>query len=114
MYIPINPVSWISFITASEIPVTAGVVPWYPANAAGTDFQTVLPQGLGYVIPAGGQSPIYTVTRGGLTSISGTDVSTGQLITRYDLEVGALVAPGREYMIGLLGDKKLSTELGTY
>ena len=83
-------------------------------NAAGTDFQTVLPQGLGYVIPAGGQSPIYTVTRGGLTSISGTDVSTGQLITRYDLEVGALVAPGREYMIGLLGDTKLSTELGTY
>nr|DAR79345.1 MAG TPA: Major capsid protein [Caudoviricetes sp.] len=83
-------------------------------NADGTDFQTVLPQGLGYVIPAGGQSPIYTVTRGGLTSISGTDVSTGQLITRYDLEVGALVAPGREYMIGLLGDKKLSTELGTY
>ena len=54
------------------------------------------------------------MTRGGLTSISGTDVSTGQLITRYDLEVGALVAPGREYMIGLLGDKKLSTELGTY
>lgn len=83
-------------------------------NAAGTDFQTVLPQGIGYVIPSGGQSPIYTVTRGGLTSISGTDVTTGQLITRYDLEVGALVAPGREYMIGLLGDTNLTADLANY
>lgn len=83
-------------------------------NAKGTDFQTVLPQGIGYVIPSGGQSPIYTVTRGGLTSFSGTDVTTGEIITRYDLEVGALVAPGREYMIGLLGDTNLTADLANY
>ena len=62
-------------------------------------------------MPTGGKSPIYTVTRGGLTSFSGNDVTTGQSITRYDLEVGALVAPNREYEIGIIADKKLSPEL---
>ena len=81
----------------------------YHLNADGTNFSTMLPTGIGYVIPTGGQSPIYTVTRGGLTSMSGKEVTTGQLISRFDLEVGALVAPNREYMIGLLGDTNLTT-----
>lgn len=76
-------------------------------NADGTNFETMLPAGLGFVTPTGGQSPIYTVTRGGLTSFSGNDVTTGQLISRFDLEVGALVAPGQEYRVGLLHDSKL-------
>lgn len=69
----------------------------------------MLPTGIGYVIPAGGQSPIYTVTRGGLTSFSGNDVTTGEMLTRMDIEVGALVAPGREYMIGVIADTNLGT-----
>lgn len=76
-------------------------------NAEGDNFETILPAGLGFVIPAGTASPIYTVTRGGLTSFSGNSVSTGEIITRYDLEVGALVAPGREYAIALLHDTNL-------
>lgn len=78
-------------------------------NKAGDNFDTMLPAGIGYVIPTGGQSPVYTVTRGGLTSFSGNEVTTGQLITRYDLEVGALVASGREYMIGMLHDTNLDS-----
>ena len=77
----------------------------------GTNFETMLPAGLAFVMPTGGKSPIYTVTRGGLTSFSGNDVTTGQSITRYDLEVGALVAPNREYEIGIIADNKLSPEL---
>ena len=77
-------------------------------NEDGTNFETMLPTGIGYVIPAGGQSPIYTVTRGGLTSFSGNDVTSGTHITRFDLEVGAIVAPGREYMIGMICDKNLT------
>lgn len=76
-------------------------------NKDGDNFETMLPTGIGYVIPAGGQSPIYTVTRGGLTSFSGNDVTTGELLTRYDLEVGALIAPGREYMVGIIADSNL-------
>lgn len=77
-------------------------------NENGDNFETMLPAGLGFVMPSGGQSPIYTVTRGGLTSMSGNDVTTGQHISRFDLEVGALVSPGKEYMIGMLSDTNLS------
>ena len=77
-------------------------------NADGTNFETILPTGIGYVIPAGAQSPIYTVTRGGLTTFSGNDVTTGQLISRFDMEIGALLAPGREYTVGIIADSNLS------
>lgn len=76
-------------------------------NSTKDDFVTTLPAGVGYVIPSGGKSPVFTVTRGGLTSFSGNDVTTGQIITRYDLEVGAIVVPGREYEIGMIHDKNL-------
>ena len=78
-------------------------------NKTGDNFDTLLPAGLGFVIPSGTTSPIYTVTRGGLTSFSGNDVSTGQMMTRFDLEVGALVAPGREYEIAVIHDTNLDT-----
>lgn len=90
----------------SEIPNPYDVT---TLNKDGDNFDTMLPAGLGFVIPTGTQSPIYTVTRGGLTSFSGNDVTTGHLITRYDLEVGCRVADGREYMIGLLSDTNLSS-----
>lgn len=92
--------------TLSEIPNPYDLT---TLNKDGDNFDTMLPAGLGFVMPTGGQSPVHTVTRGGLTSFSGNDVTTGQLITRYDLEVGALVAPGREYMIGTLHDTNLDS-----
>lgn len=52
---------------------------------------------------------IYTVTRGGLTSISGNDITTGQLISRFDLEVGCLVVPGQEYRVGMVHDTNLDS-----
>lgn len=76
-------------------------------NSDGDNFETMLDAGLGFVIPTGMQSPIYTVARGGLTSCHGLDVTTGTEMTRFDLEVGALVAPGQEYRIGLVHDKNL-------
>ncbi|MBC5688209.1 hypothetical protein H8S37_04605 [Mediterraneibacter sp. NSJ-55] len=76
-------------------------------NTDGDNFDTMLPAGLGFVIPTGIQSPIYTLTRGGLTSFSGNDVATGNIISRFDMSVGSIVAPGREYAVGLLHDKNL-------
>lgn len=81
-------------------------------KADGTNFETMLPAGLGYVIPAGGQSPIYCISRGGLTSFSGNDVTSGQIISRFDWEIGALVAEGREYCVGLLHDTNLDDLAG--
>ena len=76
-------------------------------NADGTNFLTVIDPGIGFVIPAGVQSPVYTVTRGGLTSCHGLDVTTGMEISRFDLEVGSIVAPGQEYRIGIVADTNL-------
>ena len=76
-------------------------------NADGDNFETMLPAGLGFVLPAGGSSPIYTVTRGGLTSFSGSDVTTGTIMQRFDMEVGALLVPTREYECAMIHDTQL-------
>ncbi len=76
------------------------------------NFATMLPDGLGFVIPTGTASPVYNITRGGLTSFTGNDVTTGEVITRYDLEGGTLVAPGQEYKLALIHDTNLDDLAG--
>ena len=71
-------------------------------NAAGTWFDKVGDDRYIFVVPTGIASPIQLWTRGGLTSMTGSDVSSGKLLTRYDLEVAADVAKGEEYKIGLI------------
>ncbi len=77
-------------------------------NADGTNFGTIMPDGVMLVIPTGAKSPIATWTRGGLTSFTGNDVTTGKVLTRYDLEVACDVAKGQEYMMGVIGDTTLT------
>ena len=77
-------------------------------NAAGTDFEALAPEGVMYVVPTGLDSPIATWTVGGITSFSGNDVSTGRILTRYDLTIAADVAKGQEYKIGLLDDTSIT------
>lgn len=76
----------------------------YKLNAAGDNFETLLPAGLGFVIPTGARSPIAIYSRGGLTSFAGNDVKTGKVLTRFDIEVGCDVAKGREHQIGVIYD----------
>ena len=76
-------------------------------NDAGTDFVTMLPAGLGFIIPTGAQSPIATYTRGGLTSFTGNNVKNGRVETRFDLEVGADIAKGQEYKVGMFYDSNV-------
>lgn len=97
-------ISWYNGSVITEIPNPYDV---YSMNSDGTDFNTLLPDGLGIVVPTGVQSPVYTVSKGGLTSFSGNHVTTGQIISRFDLEIGGIVAPGREYTIGFIHDKQL-------
>lgn len=73
----------------------------------GKNFKTLLPAGVAFVIPTGIQSPIATWTRGGLTSFTGNDVKSGKVMTRFDIEVAADIAKGREHMIGVLYDNTL-------
>lgn len=76
----------------------------YETTADGSNFKTLLPAGLGFVIPAGVKSPIATYSRGGLTSMTGNDVKTGKILTRFDIEIGCDVAKGQEHKIGTLYD----------
>ena len=71
------------------------------------NFQTLLPAGLGFIIPTGAQSPIATYTRGGLTSFTGNNVKNGKIETRFDLEVGCDIAKTQEYKIGTIYDTNL-------
>ena len=76
----------------------------YNLTDDGKNFKTMLPAGLGFIIPAGAQSPIATFSRGGLTSFTGNNVKTGKIETRFDIEVGVDVAKGQEYKIGTIYD----------
>lgn len=78
-------------------------------NAAGDNFNTLLPAGLGFVLPTGGKSPIQMFSRGGLTSMTGNDVASGKIVTRYDLEFGVDVAKGMEYQVGIIHDTNLDS-----
>ena len=78
-------------------------------NAAGNDFETMLPAGLGFIVPTGAKSPIATYTRGGLTSFTGNNVKNGKIETRFDIEVGADLAKGQEYKIGMFLDSNISS-----
>ena len=78
-------------------------------NAAGNDFETMLPAGLGFIVPTGAKSPIATYTRGGLTSFTGNNVKNGKVEMRMDLEVGVDIAKGQEYKIGMFLDSNISS-----
>ena len=51
---------------------------------------------------AGATSPFNIFRRGGISTMTGNDVKTGTVMTRFDIEIGADLTKGREYEIGLL------------
>lgn len=55
-----------------------------------------------YFTAAGNKSPLNIFRRGGITTMQGTDVETGTIKTRFDMEIGADVTRGREFEIGLI------------
>ena len=98
----------LSFYNGSPVYAIQNAFDTSKLNAAGTGFDTVAPEGLMYVIPAGVDSPIKLWTRGGLTSFTGNDVTTGRQLTRYDLEVAVDIAKGQEYKIGVIRDTQFT------
>lgn len=73
-------------------------------NVAGDNFKTYLPEGLLFVVPQGNVSPLQIFKRGDVTTMTGNDIVTGTELTRFDMELGAGVAEGREYEIALISD----------
>jgi len=73
-------------------------------NAAGTDYDLYLPDGLLFLLVAGEMAPLQIGMRGGLTSKSGFDVVMGNEITRFDMEFGDVLIPEYLPMMGLISD----------
>lgn len=76
-------------------------------NEAGDNYETYLPEDLLFAVPNGNVVPFHTVRRGELASASGVDIVTGQNITRYDLEIGALVDPYAIQTVGVIKDTNI-------
>lgn len=55
-----------------------------------------------YFTAAGNKSPLNIFRRGGITTMQGTDIETGTVKTRFDMEIGADVTKGREFEIGMM------------
>lgn len=51
---------------------------------------------------SGATSPFNIFRRGGISTMTGNDIKTGTVMTRFDIEIGADLTKGREYEIGLL------------
>lgn len=76
----------------------------------GKDYETLLPAGLAFVsptAPVGGVAPIQSFTIGGLTSFSGNSVSTGEIMSRYDMSIACGVAATDQ--IGIIHDTNLDS-----
>lgn len=67
-----------------------------------TAFETYYDTDKLYFLAQGAPSPLHIFRRGGMTTMSGNDVDTGTIKTRFDMEVGADVVKGREFEIGML------------
>jgi len=80
---------------------------WTDGAGTYTNFKPLFPIDKAFVVPTGVNSPIATWTRGGLTSLTGNDIKTGEVLTRFDIEVACDVAKGQEYKIGILRDTNL-------
>lgn len=80
-------------------------------NETGTTYANLMPEGILWLLPTiGGDSPVATYTRGGITTLTGVDVTTGHYVTRFDLEFAADVAKGYESTIGILNDTNLTAD----
>ena len=51
---------------------------------------------------SGATSPFNIFRKGGISTMTGNDIKTGTVMTRFDIEIGADLTKGREYEIGLL------------
>jgi hypothetical protein len=104
----IRRVGYLGYYKGAIVREIPSVMDYTELNAAGTDFVNLYPEGLVMLVPTGIDSPIKTWVRGGLTSLTGNDIATGHVITRFDIEVAADVAKGHEYKIGLYNNTTLT------
>ena len=88
-----------------EIPNTYNLT---ELNTAGNFYKPYLPTTDLWFIPQGQLTPLQMVYRGGLTSMTATDINTRSEVTRYDLEFGNKVIDEYLPFIGYIYDASLA------
>ena len=73
-------------------------------NAAGTFYDTYLPEGLLYFLISGALSPLKIGFKGGLQSMAGQDLALRADVIRYDLETGTAFINEYAPMAGIVSD----------
>lgn len=96
----------LSFYNGSNIVELPNAINWTKLNKDGNGYDLYMPQGLLFFIPKGHTMPFQIFLRGGMTSMTGSDVVTRTQLTRFDMEIGADLAKGNEHMVGLISDTK--------
>lgn len=73
-------------------------------NTTGDFFETYLPEGLLFVMPNGTMSPLKIGLRGGIESMSATDINTRSEVMRFDLQFGTHLVKEHVPAMGLISD----------
>lgn len=73
-------------------------------NTAGTFYETYMPEGLLFLLPQGTISPLKIGLRGGLESMSATDINLRAEVMRFDMEFGSHLVKEQIPTIALLVD----------
>ena len=94
----------INFYNGSAVVEIPNALNFTKPNAAGTDYELYLPEGLLWFVPQGTIAPLQIFRRGDLTSMSADDIVTREHLIRFDMEIGAGLAEGMEDWIGLVSD----------
>lgn len=83
-------------------------------TADGSNFNTMLDKGVALVLPTGVDSPIKSWTRGGLTTFSGNDVTTGNVLTRFDLEFAPMLLRAESSRLVFSKIQTFQSNINTY
>ncbi len=78
-------------------------------NAAGTMFDTYLPEGLLFLIPKTNMvSPLQCGIKGGVTSMNGNDINLKLNVQRFDMEFGSTIINDYVPMLGIVSDSNFA------
>lgn len=79
-------------------------------NSAKDFYETYLPEGLLFFLPQGEANPLQIGLRGGLTSMTGTDINLRAEVQRFDIEFGTKAIKEHIPAAGLISDNNYEVD----
>lgn len=79
-------------------------------NSTGDFYETYMPEGLLFLLPQGVISPLKVGLRGGIQSMSATDINLRAEVMRFDMEFGTHLVKEQVPMVGLISDSNFDVD----